>query len=158
MIMTDTGNWVQIVRDFDAPIDAIWPMWTDADAFASWYGPKGFSIPTSKIDASVDGTRLLMMQSPDGSMKMWFTGVFKEVDAPNRLVYTDAMCDETGKVLTPQELGMPDNMPTETEVHVDLTEQNGKTRMTMTHKGVPKGSPGEGGWMQAFDKLAEQLG
>lgn len=32
------------------------------------------------------------------------------------------------------------------------------TRMGMMHKGVPQGSPDEGGWQQAFDKLAAALG
>ena len=51
-------------------------------------------------------------------------------------------------------MGLPEGTPDITEVVIELTEENGKTVMTMTHKGVPEGSPGEGGWQQAFDKLA----
>ena len=33
----------------------------------------------------------------------------------------------------------------------------GRTRMVMTHVGVPAGSPGAMGWTMAFDKLAAYL-
>jgi hypothetical protein len=38
-----------------------------------------------------------------------------------------------------------------------LSEHDGKTIMTMVHAGVPAGSNGEGGWMQAFDKMGGLL-
>ena len=54
-------------------------------------------------------------------------------------------------------MGMPEGTPDTTEVTVVLTEVDGKTIMTMVHAGVPAGTPGEGGWMQAFDKLVGVL-
>jgi uncharacterized protein YndB with AHSA1/START domain len=41
--MNDTKD-VQIERTFDAPIDLIWAMWTEAEHFANWYGPMGAEI------------------------------------------------------------------------------------------------------------------
>ena len=40
-----------------------------------------------------------------------------------------------------------------TEVRVELTEEGERTRMVMTHLGVPADSPGATGWAMAFDKL-----
>ena len=91
-------------------------------------------------------------------MSMWFTGEYKEVSAPNRLVYTEAMCDPDGNVMSPADMGMPEGTPEMTEVIVELSEDGGKTTMVMTHVGVPAGTPGEGGWNMAFDKLAGVLG
>ncbi|MGI9450929.1 MAG: SRPBCC family protein [Geminicoccaceae bacterium] len=88
-------------------------------------------------------------------MSMWFTGVYKEVTAPSRLVYTESMCDADGNIIPPHEMGMPEGHPDITEVIVDLSERDGKTMMTMVHKGVLAGSAGEGGWNQAFDKLED---
>ena len=38
---TMTKDAVVIERTFDAPVDLIWQMWTQAEQFKNWYGPKG---------------------------------------------------------------------------------------------------------------------
>ncbi len=161
--MTDTnatdGDWVVIERTFAAPIDLVWKMWAEAEHFAAWYGPQGASIPVAEMDVRVGGTRLICMemQTPDGPMKMWFTGEFTDVTPPQRLAYTDAMCDEDGTVKTPESMGMPPGSPTSTEVVVELTSEGEGTRMKMTHVGVPADSPGGMGWGMAIDKLEARL-
>lgn len=158
--MNDVGNWVRIVRNFNAPADLIWRMWTDPSLFQKWYGPMGFEVPVAEIDLRVGGTRKICMEmkTPDKAMRMWFTGVYKEIIEPSRLVYTESMCDEDGNLLSPQDMGMPEGSPDITEVIIDLLEVDGKTTMTMVHRGVPEGSAGEGGWMQAFDKMEAVIG
>ena len=155
--MTD---WVKITRTFDAPIQAVWDMWAVPENFQKWYGPRGFSVPVAEMDVTVGGTRKINMEmvTPDRTMSMWFTGEYKEGSAPNRLVYTEAMCDPDGNVMSPADMGMPEGTPEMTEVIVELSEDGGKTTMVMTHVGVPAGTPGEGGWNMAFDKLAGVLG
>ncbi|MCI5077619.1 SRPBCC domain-containing protein [Oricola sp.] len=157
--MTDDQAWVTITREFDASIDAVWRMWTDPALFRQWYGPNGMTVPVAEMDLVVGGTRKVCMEmtSPDRTMSMWFIGVYKEIKAPSRLVYTESMCDADGTLITPQSMGMPEGTPDVTEVVVELRETDGKTVMTMHHVGVPEGSAGQGGWMQAFDKLAGLL-
>ena len=157
--MSDLHSWVRIEREFAAPISSVWNMWTDPAQFSRWYGPNGFSIPSAEMDVAVGGNRKVCMEmaGPERTMTMWFTGTHIEVDAPNRLVYTESMCDADGNILSPADMGMPPGTPEITEVSVELSEVDGKTQMTLTHKGVPAGSPGEGGWKQAFDKLAALL-
>ena len=158
--MSDTTGWVTLERVFDAPIDAVWRMWVDPDAFRSWYGPGGFTVPVAEMDVTEGGTRKICMErvTPNRTMTMWFTGVYREVSAPHRLRYTEAMCDADGTLIPPSAMGMPEGTPDITEVIVELAEEAGRTRMTMIHVGVPDGSPGEGGWSQAFEKLAAALG
>ena len=155
--MNDQPKWVQVEREFDAPIETIWNMWTDADLFKQWYGPMGMSVPIAEMDVTVGGTRKVCMEmkSPERTMSMWFIGVYKEINQPSRLVYTESMCDADGNIIPPQAMGMPEGHPDITEVIVELSESGGKTLMKMTHKGVPEGSAGDGGWNQAIDKLAE---
>lgn len=69
------------------------------------------------------------MQTPNGTMQMWFTGEYLEVVKNERLVYTESMSDDLG----------------------------GRTKMVMTHVGIPSDSPGATGWTMAFDKLAAHL-
>ncbi|MBT8459165.1 MAG: SRPBCC domain-containing protein [Boseongicola sp.] len=157
--MTDQQEWVKITRQFEAPIETVWRMWAEAEMFQKWYGPMGMSVPVAEMDVVVGGTRKIRMEmkTPERQMSMWFIGVYKEVSAPLRLVYTESMCDENGVIIPPQAMGMPDGHPDVTEVIVDLSEADGVTTMTMVHVGVPEGSAGGGGWNQAFDKLAAAL-
>jgi uncharacterized protein YndB with AHSA1/START domain len=150
---------VVIERTFDATADLIWRMWTEPEHFKAWYGPQGAVIPVAKMDVRVGGSRLVGMEmvTPNGPMQMWFTGEYREVVENERLVYTESMSDENGNVLLPAELGMPEGHPTTTEVIVELEEVGGRTRMVMTHVGIPKDSPGAAGWTMAFDKLAAHV-
>ncbi len=148
---------VVIERTFDAAVDLIWQMWTDPEHFKNWYGPKGFTVPVADMDMRVGGTRLICMASPDGSMKMWTTGEYTEIVANKRLVYTESPADENGNVVSPSAMGMPDGYPATTEVTVLLEDLGGRTKMVMTHAGVPADSGAGGGWEQAFDKLADHI-
>jgi uncharacterized protein YndB with AHSA1/START domain len=151
-----SGDAVVLERSFDAPVDLIWQMWTNPEHFKAWYGPDGATIPVAKMDVRVGGTRLVCMemQSPNGPMQMWFTGDYREIVENERLVYTESMADEDGNVLAPSAMGMPEGHPTTTEITVEFQEVNGRTKMVMTHAGIPSDSPGATGWIMAFDKLA----
>ena len=148
---------VVIERYFDAPVDLIWKMWTQPEHFKKWYGPKGFTVPVAEMDVRVGGKRLICMASPDGSMRMWTTGEYLEIIPHQRLVYTDSPADENGSVVSPAAMGMPEGYPATTEVTVLLENLDGRTKMVMTHAGIPADSGGAGGWAQAFDKLADHL-
>ena len=152
-------NAVTIERAFDAPVDLIWKMWTDPEHFSAWYGPAGATIPVAKMDVRVGGTRLVCMEmkSSENTMQMWFTGEYRVVDENQRLVYTESMSDEHGNVMSPADMGMPHDHPTTTEVIVELEDLDGRTKMTMTHVGIPADSPGATGWQMAFDKLTAEV-
>jgi uncharacterized protein YndB with AHSA1/START domain len=154
---TISKDAVVIERIFDAPVDLIWQLWTDPEHFKNWYGPKGFAVPVAEMDVRVGGRRLVCMESPDGSMKMWTVGEYVEVSPTERLVYTESMADENGNVIPPSAMGMPDGYPATTEVTVLLEALDEGTKMVMTHAGVPADSGAGGGWSQAFDKLADHV-
>ena len=99
----------------------------------------------------------MAMETPNGPMQMWFVGEFLEIVANERLVYTEAMSVEDGNVISPAQMGMPEGHPETTQVIVELEPVDGKTKMTMTHIGVPADSPGASGWGMAFDKLNAYL-
>lgn len=160
--MTDNNDptkSVVIERTVDASVSLVWKMWTEAAHFQAWYGPEGANIPTAEMDVQVGGKRLICMemQTPNGPMQMWFTGSYVEIDEPRRLVYTEAMSDENGNVKSPAEMGMPEGHPEMTEIIVELEDLGGKTKMVMTHVGVPADSPGAMGWNMAIDKLVARL-
>lgn len=157
--MNSANEWVMIERVFDAPIETVWKMWTDPSLFRKWYGPNGMEVPVAEMDVVIGGRRKICMKMvrPDRTMTMWFTGEYKEIEEPTRLVYTESMCDQDGNIMSPQSMGMPEGHPEITEIIIELSEDNGKTRMKLIHIGVPADSGGAGGWTQAIDKLAALL-
>ena len=150
---------VVIERDFDAPVELVWEMWTDPKHFKAWYGPVGASIPVAQLDMWVGGIRRISMEvhTPNGPVRMWFTGEHRDIVEPVRLVYTESVCDEHGNVLAPTDVGMPEGHPVTTEVRVELEDLGGRTKMRMRHVGIPADSPGATGWAMAIDKLAAEL-
>ena len=152
---TISKDAVVMERIFDAPVELIWQMWTQPEHFKKWYGPRGFTVPVAQMDVRVGGKRLVCMemQKPDGSMKMWTTGEYIEVIPNQRLVYTESMADENGNVVTRSE----NDYPITTEVTVLLEDLGERTKMVMTHAGVPVDTGANAGWEQAFDKLADYI-
>ena len=147
---------VVIDRDFDAPVELVWQMWTRPDLFKEWYGPAGAAVPVAQMDVRVGGTRMVCMemQTPNGPMRMWFTGEYREVVENERLVYTESSSDENGNVMSATAMGMPEDHPVTTTVTVELHDLEGRTKMVMTHAGIAADSPGAAGWVMALDKLA----
>ena len=157
--MTSNNEWLLIERVFDAPIEAVWKMWTDPALYQQWYGPNGMNIPVAEMDVVIGGKRKICMEMkmPERTMTMWFSGEYKEIQEPTRLVYTESMCDQDGNIISPQKMGMPEGHPETTQISVELSDENGKTRMKLVHIGVPADSGGAGGWKQAIDKMASLL-
>jgi|SRR6056297_1318006 len=157
--MIDTED-VRIERTFDAPIDLIWAMWTEPEHFANWYGPMGAEIPKAEMDVRVGGHRHIAMEmhAPGGPMQMFFVGEYREVDPKIRLVYTESVADSDGRVMTAEQMGMPADAPVETLVVVELDDLAPRTKMTLTHIGVPADSPGAQGWHMAIEELGARVG
>jgi uncharacterized protein YndB with AHSA1/START domain len=154
-----------ITRIFDAPRDLVWKAWTEPERVKQWWGPRDFTCPVAKIDLRVGGKYLFCMQSdsgPDTWQKgIWSTGVYREIVPMERLVWTDSFADENGNVVPATHYGMGDDFPLEMLVTVTFEElEDGKTKMTLWHVGLPAGEMKEqtgAGWNESLDKLAESL-
>lgn len=156
---TNNAKALIITRIFDAPRERVWKAWTDPEHFKKWWGPKDFTSPSCKIDFRVGGKFLYCMRGPDGK-DYWNTGVYREIFPMERIVYTDSFADEKGNMVPASHYGMPGEWPSELLVTVTFEEQDGKTKMTLHHVGLPVGEMIEqcrAGWNQSFDKLAESL-
>jgi len=162
--MTDdpgSRDAVIIERVFDAPVDLVWRLWTEPEHFAAWYGPDGATVPVATMEVRVGGRRQVCMEvpTPDGPMRLWFTGEYREVVANKRLVYTESMSagpDQPGEPQSAQDGARHGDHAT-TEVRIDLEEVGGRTRLRLTHVGIPADSPGAAGWEMALDKLGARV-
>jgi uncharacterized protein YndB with AHSA1/START domain len=140
-----------ITRSFKAPRALVWQAWTDPKHVAKWWGPEGFTNPVCDIDFRVGGTLRIVMRGPDGT-EYPMRGVYKEIVAPERLVFSNFPVDTEDRPLM-------DGMTT-----VTFTERNDGTEMTL-HTSVLGLGPYAGrmiagmgvGWAQSIDRLAALL-
>ncbi|TNY35870.1 SRPBCC family protein [Thermomonospora catenispora] len=77
---------IVIKRVFDAPPDAVFEAFTDAETVARWMGPRGYTLSIDRWDARTGGSYRYETSGPDGSDG--FHGSFHEVTAPRRIVQT----------------------------------------------------------------------
>jgi uncharacterized protein YndB with AHSA1/START domain len=138
---------VTLTRVYDAPREIVWRAWTDPKYLAQWFGPKHFTSSVPQLDVRVGGALRIVMHGPDGNdypMK----GVFKEIVAPERLVFSNIAVDKDSQHLL---VG---------ETTVILEDAGGKTKLTLHAyaKGLVPLAPQmlagmEAGWSQSLDKL-----
>jgi uncharacterized protein YndB with AHSA1/START domain len=151
-------NEIVINRVSNLPVSVVWLAWTDAEYFKKWWGPRGFTCPSSKMEAKVGGKYLSCMRGPDGK-EFWSTGVVKELIPERKLVVTDSFSDDKGNIKPASEYGMPGDWPKELLITVYLEEADGATKMKLKHQGIPNEMREDciKGWNESFDKLEENI-
>jgi uncharacterized protein YndB with AHSA1/START domain len=118
-------------RVFDAPRDLVWKAFTEPERLMHWWGPKGFTMLTCKVDLRHGGVFHYSMRSPDGH-EMWGKWVYREIVPPERLVTVVSFTDAEGTLLRHP---MSSTWPREVLHTMTLSERDGKT--TLTVYGVP---------------------
>jgi len=145
---TVTGERELVIeRRLDAPRDLVFRAWTEPQHLAHWPGPKGFTATAHTFDCRPGGSFRTCLHAPDGS-DHWVRGRYLEVTPPERLVFTHAWEDGSGRP-GPQ-----------TIVTVTLKEEAGRTLMHF-HQAVFESRASrdghEGGWGESFDRLEAWL-
>ena len=113
---------------FDAPRELVWKAFTEPERMKQWWGPKGFTVIASKMDLRPGGTYHYGMKAPDGSA-MWGKFVFREIVAPERMVFINSFSDEAGGITRHP---MSPTWPLEMLSTFTFEEQpGGKTKVTI---------------------------
>jgi uncharacterized protein YndB with AHSA1/START domain len=145
---TATDAELYIDRVFEAPRELVFEAWTNRAHLDRWSCPKGFTLPVSEGDVRDGGWFRACMRSPEGQGH-WVSGTYKEVRAPEKLVFTHAWEGEDGE------------RSSETLVTVTFEAISAlKTRMRFHQAFFPSRQSRdghEGGWNQSFDKLGSLL-
>jgi uncharacterized protein YndB with AHSA1/START domain len=84
-----------ISRAFDCSRERLWNAFTNVDEIKRWWGPKGVTITTAKMDLRPDGTFHYCMRTPDGT-DMWGRQVYREIVKPERIVLINSFSDANG--------------------------------------------------------------
>lgn len=85
-------------RVFDAPRKMVFEAWSDCEHLKHWWGPRGWTLPVCKMDFRPGGTWHYCMRGPDGE-ESWGLSVYREIVAPEQLIYTDSFSDEEGNTV-----------------------------------------------------------
>ena len=78
-----------LTRIIDAPREKVFRAWTEPELLVQWFAPLPWTTPVAETDVRPGGSSLIVMRSPDGN-DFPNRGVYLEVVAPERLVFTDA--------------------------------------------------------------------
>jgi uncharacterized protein YndB with AHSA1/START domain len=145
--MSDDRTLV-ISRVFNAPRDRVFAAWIDPDQAARWWGPKGFVSVSCTMDVRIGGVWRRVMRSPEGTEHR-ARGVYTEIGRPERLVFTYAWEDETGR---------PKHQTLVTLTFSDLG--NGKTELTLHQTRfeiVATRDDHAMGWSSCLERFADHL-
>jgi uncharacterized protein YndB with AHSA1/START domain len=80
---------IVITRSFNAPRRVVFEAWTKPEHVRQWYGLKFLTMAVCEIDLRVGGRWRYVLRAPDGG-EHGFTGEYKEVTPPERLVYSES--------------------------------------------------------------------
>jgi uncharacterized protein YndB with AHSA1/START domain len=137
-----------ITRSFDAPRELVFNAFTEPDAIRRWWGQRDNETVVDALEARAGGRWRFVQRDKDGN-EFGFHGVFHEVTAPERIVWTFEF------------EGMPGHVLLET---VTFEEQDGKTHMvdssvfqSVTDRDGMLQSGMESGAAESFDRLDEYL-
>jgi uncharacterized protein YndB with AHSA1/START domain len=79
---------ILITRQFDAPASAVFKALTTPDLVKRWWGFETSVWEVCEIDLRVGGAWRYVIKDDD--MEVGFHGVYREIDAPHRVVSTEA--------------------------------------------------------------------
>jgi uncharacterized protein YndB with AHSA1/START domain len=116
VISTPSEREIRIEREFDAPREIVWSVWTNPKLIPEWWGPRGSQARVDKMDVRTGGSwRFIVGDCEDNETA--FRGTYREVTPPERIVQTFEW------------EGMPGHVAVETAVFEDLGQ---RTRVTTT--------------------------
>jgi uncharacterized protein YndB with AHSA1/START domain len=138
-------NGMSVTRVFDAPRERVWREWTQPEAFADWFGGPEAEVPLETVSMDVRPGGRWRATMLHGGREIRWKGEYREVDEPERLVFT--LSDRPG-----------DRYELVTVVLADLGD--GRTEMRFEQRGGMRPEEYERaktGWGTFFDRIDERL-
>jgi len=148
-VRTPGDRDIVLTRAFDAPRHLVFDALTRPDLLTRWFGARGWRLVTCEVDLRVGGSWRFVSRGPAGE-EMTQSGVYRVIQPPGRLVYTELFDDQS--------------YPGETLITHELTERDGRTTLTSTLRyATPEGRqrvlgyPMSRGVAESYHRLAALL-
>ncbi|MEF2277355.1 SRPBCC domain-containing protein [Deinococcus sp. YIM 134068] len=123
----EAGRVLVLERVFKAPRELVFDAFSQAEHLRQWWGPRGWEMPFCSVDLRPGGRWHYCMKCVDKAqgefygMESWGLGIYREIEAPARIVYTDYFSDADANI--------NENMPP-TLSTLTFEEVEGGTRVT----------------------------
>ncbi|WP_159605461.1 SRPBCC family protein [Agromyces humi] len=115
--------FIEIVREFDAPVEAVFNAHREPELVRQWLGPQGYEMDIERWDFTTQGGYRYVHRTPDGDA--WaFNGTFHSVRENEFAVQTFEF------------EGMPDVVAIETIAFEDLGDGRTRLRIHSTYPAV----------------------
>jgi uncharacterized protein YndB with AHSA1/START domain len=137
-----------ITRIFNAPARLVFDAFADPKRMLQWLGPRDYPASYVEADLRPGGKWRACLDAAASGEKLWHGGVYREIVAGRRLVFTFAWDQSDGRP------GL------ETLVTINFEEHGGKTHMEFRQSGFDTAENRIGhekGWSSAFDRLEDLL-
>ncbi len=118
-VETPTDRDIVMTRTFDAPRDLVFEALTKPEHIRQWWGWSHWTMFRCEVDLRPGGAYYYNARSPEGQ-EVPMTGVFLEVEPPERIVFTEIYD------VAPFNQGEP------ARVTAILHDLGGQTRLTLT--------------------------
>jgi uncharacterized protein YndB with AHSA1/START domain len=147
-VTTPSDREIFMTRVFDAPRDLVFEAHSSCEHMSNWWGPRKYEVTSCEMDFRPGGAWRIVHRGPD-SEEQGFRGEYREIDRPERIVWTFEW------------EGLPGHVSVDT---LTLEEHDGKTTLTaisafdsvedrdgMLQSGM------ESGAAETYDRLDEYL-
>lgn len=118
---------LEITRTFNAPRELVFKAFTEKEHLLNWWGPKGWTLDITSIEVRPDGVFHYSQKSQNGIV-MWGKFLYREIKAPEKLVYINSFSDEEGNTVRAP---FNENWPLEILNTLTFSEHEGKTTLAM---------------------------
>ena len=137
-------NTIRLHRVLRAKPERVYRAFIDADAFARWLPPNGFTAKVYNLDPKVGGTYKMSFTNFTNGQIHAFGGTYQELVPNQRVRYTSRFDDP--------------NLPGEMQTTVSITPVSCGVEVNIVQEGVPAVIPAEQcylGWQESLVALAK---
>jgi uncharacterized protein YndB with AHSA1/START domain len=137
-----TTHTIRLHRVLRSSPEKVYRAFLDADAYAKWIPPYGFTGKVHHMEPKVGGTFQMSFTNFGTGATHSFGGSYVELVPPQLILYTDKFDDP--------------NLPGEIQVTVKLTPVAYGTELHIEQAGIPAVIPAEMcylGWQESLDQL-----
>jgi uncharacterized protein YndB with AHSA1/START domain len=137
--------FIEIVREFDAPVEAVFRAHRDPELIKQWLGPRGYEMDIERWDFTSQGGYRYVHRNPEGE-EFAFNGTFHTVRENEFAVQTFEF------------EGVPDVVAIESMTFEDLGDGGTRLRIWSTYPSVEArdgmvASGMEGGLREGYERL-----
>lgn len=154
-----TRERITMERTFEATLEDVWELWTTKDGIESWWGPEGFEVEVRTLDLRVGGLLLYAMIARAKEQIAFLERAGMPLVNVSRVTFTEVSPLERLAYVHLADF-VPGVAPYDVATSVDLAEDRGRVRMTLSFDAMHDAHwtrMAVMGWESELGKLARVL-